>query len=52
MHFTAKEDWRDIWGNEDNIAWCGINCVTPYCQTMPFDLLTVLPIRPDIDEWL
>ncbi|EFZ4829700.1 TPA: DUF1281 domain-containing protein, partial [Shigella flexneri 1b] len=51
VHFTAKRgDWCDIWGNEDVSVWWNRLCdnVLPE-KTMPFDLLTVLPTRLDIE---
>ncbi|EOQ0619953.1 DUF1281 domain-containing protein, partial [Escherichia coli] len=51
VHFTAKRgDWCDIWGNEDVSVWWNRLCdnVVPE-KTMPFDLLTVLPTRLDVE---
>ncbi len=51
VHFTAKRgDWCDIWGNEDISVWWNRLCdnVVPE-KTMPFDLLTVLPTRLDVE---
>ncbi|NPQ14712.1 DUF1281 domain-containing protein, partial [Escherichia coli] len=51
VHFTAKRgDWCDIWGNEDVSVWWNRLCdnVLPE-KTMPFDLLTVLPTRLDVE---
>ncbi|HIB6427578.1 TPA: DUF1281 domain-containing protein, partial [Escherichia coli] len=51
VHFTAKRgDWCDIWGNEDISVWWNRLCdnVLPE-KTMPFDLLTVLPTRLDVE---
>ncbi|EPB6664588.1 DUF1281 domain-containing protein, partial [Escherichia coli] len=51
VHFTAKRgDWCDIWGSEDVSVWWNRLCdnVVPE-KTMPFDLLTVLPTRLDVE---
>ncbi|EOK4014002.1 TPA: DUF1281 domain-containing protein, partial [Escherichia coli] len=51
VHFTAKRgDWCDIWGNEDVSVWWNRLCDNVLSEkTMPFDLLTVLPTRLDIE---
>lgn len=49
--FTAKRgDWCGFWSNEDVSVWWNRLCdnVLPE-KTMPFDLLTVLPTRLDIE---
>ncbi|MDO2832567.1 DUF1281 domain-containing protein, partial [Escherichia coli] len=51
VHFTAKRgDWCGFWSNEDVSVWWNRLCdnVLPE-KTMPFDLLTVLPTRLDIE---
>ncbi len=51
VHFTAKRgDWCGFWGNEDVSVWWNRLCdnVLPE-KTMPFDLLTVLPTRLDVE---
>ena len=49
--FTAKRgDWCGFWSNEDVSVWWNRLCdnVLPE-KTMPFDLLTVLPTRLDVE---
>ncbi|EAC1429645.1 DUF1281 domain-containing protein [Escherichia albertii] len=49
--FTPKRgDWCDIWSNEDVSVWWNRLCdnVLPE-KTMPFDLLTVLSTRLDVE---
>ncbi len=49
--FTAKrDDWCGFWSNEDVSVWWNRLCdnVLPE-KTMPFDLLTVLPTRLDVE---
>lgn len=51
VHFTAKRgDWCGFWSNEDVSVWWNRLCdnVLPE-KTMPFDLLTVLPTRLDVE---
>ncbi|EFH6757940.1 hypothetical protein GNW48_25285 [Escherichia coli] len=51
VHFTAKRGDRcDFWSNEDVSVWWNRLCdnVLPE-KTMPFELLTVLPSRLDVE---
>ena len=51
VHFTAKRGDRcDFWSNEDVSVWRNRLCdnVLPE-KNMPFDLLTVLPSRLDVE---
>ncbi|WP_077816089.1 DUF1281 domain-containing protein [Escherichia coli] len=49
--FTPKRgDWCDIWSNEDVSVWWNRLCDNVLSEkNMPFDLLTVLPTRLDIE---
>ncbi|EJM9606424.1 DUF1281 domain-containing protein [Escherichia albertii] len=51
VHFTVKRgDWCDFWSNEDVSVWWNrlSDNVLPE-KTMPFELLTVLPARQDVE---